>query len=56
MQLRFMLALGASVDSWSHTHHIDRRLGVPWRHVEFAKKDAGIWIELFGVGEGLKVA
>ncbi len=26
------------VNSWPHSHHTDRRLGVPWGHVEFVQK------------------
>jgi len=33
--------------SWPHSHHTDRRLGVPWEHVEFVQKtrgsDSGNW-------------
>ena len=35
-------------------HHTDRRLGVPWGHVEFCSKDEGIGIVVIGVGRRFK--
>ena len=28
--------------SWPHSRHTDRRLGVPWGHVEFVQKTRGL--------------
>ena len=30
------------VYSWPHSRHTDRRLGVPWGHVEFVQKTRGL--------------
>jgi len=32
---------GLHGDSWPHSRHTDRRLGVPWGHVEFVQKTRG---------------
>ena len=41
-------------NSWPHTHHTDRRLGVLGGHAELVSKDAGIGLVEFGVGRRFK--
>ena len=40
--------------SWPHSLHTDRRLGIPWGHVELDSKDAGIGLVVIGVGRRFK--
>ena len=35
------IEIGGGVCSWPHSRHTDRRLGVPWGHVEFVQKTRG---------------
>ena len=43
-------------NSWPHTHHPDRRLGVSWGHVEFVQRTLGLGyiVVVIGVGRRFK--
>ncbi len=50
LEAKFCSQILAKYYSWPHSHHTDRRLGVPWGHVEFVQKtrgsDSGNWCRL----------